>query len=815
MRKSPLKKRFVPNPLALAVSLAIALAAGGSPAAQAQDSGAGAPIFINIPAQPLGQALNELARQANLQMTYPAGLVTGKSAPSVSGQMTARQALDRMLANSGLRASGNGAAITVQQIPEASPQAETVLPPVTVTAGADTPLAVRQEQGYRVRSSSVSGFREQEVLNTPFSTATISAEVIEDRQAKSLTDVVRNDPSVTTSSDPLWFDRVNIRGFNASVDAVYRDGLSINDQGSIALENKAAVEINKGLSALRYGATSPGGTVNYVIKRPTDELLRKIATSTDSHGSYGVHADLGGRFGDTKQFGYRINAAAEELRSHIDAFKGDKQFISGFFDWHVSNALTLELDLEHQRLDKLSVRAPSLSSFSSTAAARAAFPRLSPESYAYQSWAMEPNRQTYVATRAIYQFANDWKATFSVQDSRLKRDQNSSGIFDTVAPDGEYEADIYYSPDQERNNRAYQLVIQGDAQTGSLRHELAFGYDQIKRDMTYPDGVYEAIGFDNIFNDRDLPRPAAGPADAGPSYLASRSRQKSLFITDNLIINDRWQVFGGVRHTSIQQFGSASATAPLVKGYDKSAVNPTLGLIYKPAPEGTLYVSYAEGIQQGGVVDDPIYTNNGEQLSPLQSKQYEAGVKWEIGRDAIVTGAVFEIDKGLEIDRRNGNGTLTLVQDGRQVHRGVEFTASGQVSPKLKLIAGVAFLDAEIRKTSNAALVGKKPQGVPKWQANLYADYSLNQWLNGLSINSGLFYSGEKAIDAQNTWMAASYVRLDAGMKYIRKLSGGQEAVFRLTVDNLTDKRYLASTTSGSLLFGAPRTVRLSASLSF
>jgi len=39
---------------------------------------AAAPSAINIPAHPLGQALNELARQAILQMTFPAAQVAGK-----------------------------------------------------------------------------------------------------------------------------------------------------------------------------------------------------------------------------------------------------------------------------------------------------------------------------------------------------------------------------------------------------------------------------------------------------------------------------------------------------------------------------------------------------------------------------------------------------------------------------------------------------------------------------------------------------------------------------------------------------------------
>jgi len=124
MRPTPLHKRPTLTPLALAAAMAIALAAGHAPLAQAQSSAtaAGAPVSLNLPAQPLGQALNALAQQANLQMTFPAALVAGKSAPAVSGSMAVQQALERLLSGSDLEASVDGSAVLVKA---ATPAAET------------------------------------------------------------------------------------------------------------------------------------------------------------------------------------------------------------------------------------------------------------------------------------------------------------------------------------------------------------------------------------------------------------------------------------------------------------------------------------------------------------------------------------------------------------------------------------------------------------------------------------------------------------------------------------------------------------------
>lgn len=818
---------FSPSTLALAVGLALLLPVSAmaqqAPAANIAEQNQR--YTFNIAAKPLPQALAEFSAVTGLQVLFIEQSVFSQKAPALNGSFSAQEALKRLTAGSGMlfRFSANG--VTLEKAPQQQADGPLVLGAVTVTADKHSSfVALPTELGYRPRYSSATGYRALPVLDTPSSVSSFPAELLRDQQARTLAEVIKNDASVSLAGDPHWFERVNVRGFHLSTNAIYRDGFSINDQGSIALENKAAVEVNKGLSALRYGATSPGGTINYAIKRPTAEALRDVHLSANGYGGFGLHVDIGGRFGSEAAFGYRFNVASEELRTHVDAFKGDKQFISAFLDWNVSDQFTLELDVEHQRIDKLNVRGPQLwwwgwdEDAEVVAAAQAVFHKLSPETYTYQSWAMEPNEQTYVVGRANYSFSQDWSASLSVHRSELWRDQNASGVWDVVQANGDYETSIYYAPDQERNNTGYQLIFKGDLVQGSLLHEIAFGYDQIQRDMTFPDGVYKSIGFDNLFNPKGVPRPNLNATDAGPSYLANRAKQQAFFVIDNIIINEYWRVYGGLRHTTIQQYAGGTATTAPSKNYDQSATNPTLGVVYKPVAVASIYVSYTEGIEQGGIVGlggARPYTNARSQLSPLKSQQIEAGVKWEVGNDALITAALFDIDKGLEIDRDNGNNTRTRVQNGRQAHRGIKLTASGQLTPRLNLVAGLAYLDATIKKTSNTTLIGKRPSGIPDWQANFYADYYVGSYIPGLSVNAGIYYGGKKAIDTGNIWYADNYVRLDVGAKYVHTLVGGQQLTYRLTVDNLTNKQYLESTTWSALQFGAPRSVRMSVNVSF
>jgi iron complex outermembrane receptor protein len=590
------------------------------------------------------------------------------------------------------------------------------------------------------------------------------------------------------------------------VNAIFRDGLGINDQGSIALDNKEAVEITKGLSATRNGVTSPGGSVNYVIKRPLAQPLTRVSTNVDGFGGYGASADVSRRFGTDDRFGVRINVAGDEIRSFVDEVEGERTFVSAAFDWRVTERLLLEAEVERQHKEINTAFSPGLSAFATIADARAFFSRLNAETRPTQPWAVEPNTQLYLSGRGTYEISDAWRLRVAGHRATLDRDQRSVRAT-AIQPNGDYTITPYISLDQQRNNTAWQTVLEGDVETGVLLHELAAGYDYIRRDMIYGPAFTTPLGTGNLFNDIVVPDP--NPV-LGPSFLAARSDQHSVFLTDTIKFDDWLQLFGGARLTRLNNY-TGTGVGPLTETYDKDVVTPTAGIVIKPRRSVSLYASYAEGIEQGGTA--PVGTvNANEVFGPLESNQIEVGVKFELPRGALLTVAAFRIDKGLEfIDA----GTNTYVQDGRQVHEGIEVTLGGPVTEKLRLVAGAAFLDAQVERTANPALIGMSPQGVPEWQANLYADYDLSDLITGLSINAGVYYTGEKAIDQLNTWMADDYVRIDAGLRYRHRISKTTTATYRLNVENLTDERYLSDTSFGGLVFGSPVAVKLSAAFEF
>jgi iron complex outermembrane receptor protein len=172
--------------------------------------------------------------------------------------------------------------------------------------------------------------------------------------------------------------------------------------------------------------------------------------------------------------------------------------------------------------------------------------------------------------------------------------------------------------------------------------------------------------------------------------------------------------------------------------------------------------------------------------------------------------ALFEIDKGLILDKPAGGGQLTRTQDGRQVHRGLELSLAGQVLESLRMTTSLMLLDAEMEKTSDPALEGKRPVNVPESAVSAHLDWSV-PWVEDLGLLAGVYYVGDRAATADNSALIPDYTRLDLGARYAFKL-GGRGLVFRAGVDNVTDERYWESVdTSSALRVGLDRTYRLTA----
>jgi iron complex outermembrane recepter protein len=292
--------------------------------------------------------------------------------------------------------------------------------------------------------------------------------------------------------------------------------------------------------------------------------------------------------------------------------------------------------------------------------------------------------------------------------------------------------------------------------------------------------------------------PVLDPALNRPGNDSS-IRDKGLYAFDRISLGERWQLLGGLRASDYSnQNGPAK--------YSADKVSPNVSVLYKPTPDTSLYASYLEGLEETGTAP-ANRANAGEILPPAVNKQKELGIKTRAWRQVFAQAALFQIDRPqTSVDASN-----RFVLGGESRYRGLELSASGELTPRWSAIASMLLLDAEIVSvgTTNTGELGKMPENTPRRTASLFAEYRLPQ-VAGLSLNGGLFHVGKRAVNNLNQAWVGSYTTLSLGARYRTRVMG-QAVTFQANLDNATDRDYWATAGNGLLGTGGPRTLRVGA----
>lgn len=661
--------------------------------------------------------------------------------------------------------------------------------------------------GYRGSPISSTILPNKRVLDTPFSVNSLGSELLRDQQAISFTDVVRNDPSIVLAF-PQYDDTINLRGFYQNV--LYREGLPTSAQVRAPFQNKDRIDVFKGLSGFRFGFNSPGGVVNFVVKRPTEELAALALAGGDEHGSYFGQLDVGGRFGPDKQFGARLNLFANEIDSFRNNVDGRQRLYSGIADWRVTSALTVEV--EYERFES-AADAPAIT-FGDTfggdvARARALLPLLQPEMTSAQPWIFEDRAQELVRIGASYAFAPNWTARLSGHAVRAAVPYNSTTVYDLQA-DGTYTLGIYTIPVFDQDYDALSATLDGRIDPFGVRADLSFGYVLDDRTASYPTGYFFRDVSDylggtirpNLFTGETVPGrlPASGtPGSFGGAYASTRHTG---FANATVHVSERLQLMAGLTYAKLRAYNPDTGA----ETFDDDAFSPVAGLLWKPSSRTSAYVSYATGLEEGATPPQTAGNYRPEPFPPIKSEQVEVGVKHELGRGALLTLAAFQIDQGLAYV----NGDNLFVQDGIQRHRGVELTVLGQMTPALRLAGGVTYLDAKVAEA--AENVGKQVPGIGAWRYSLFADWR-TPFSDDLFLTGGVQGDSAKFVTFANDFALPGYTIFDLGARY-RFAIGASRLTARVGVQNLFDKRYFESVdVYGSMNFGQTRTARASLEL--
>ncbi|MGZ8260240.1 MAG: TonB-dependent siderophore receptor, partial [Caldimonas sp.] len=528
---------------------------------------------------------------------------------------TARHAPSPAAALAAFLSLGAGAQTTVP--PSAAAASAAALAPVTIT-GKSPPAA------------SVAGWGDTPLERAPLQATTVDAEQIKDAGARRLADLTRFDPAVAPAYDTEgYIDYFTVRGFVLDNRFNFRrDGLPINAETSIPLENKARVDILKGLSGLQAGTSTPGGLVDLVVKRPLDAPLRSAALEWRERGSVAGSVDLSQRFG---AFGLRLNAGAERIDPQVRDARGERHVVAVAGDWHASVRTLVEAEVEHSRRSQ-----PSVPGFSllGDAVPQVPDPKVNLNN---QPWS-EPVvfAAATASLRVTQRLGEDWRLVAHGLVQRLRTDDriafpfgcSAEGNFRSFCSDRTFDLYDFRSDDERRRSGTLDLSLHGKATTGPLGHELSLGVQRTLVRNRLHDQIFTPAGIGNI--DGTLVTP---PGPALPSPQTSRDeRATELALRDAIELGRGTTAWLGARHTRLSRSGSptdGSAGTAFRQSFTTPffAVSRTLG-------NGRLvYASWGRGVESDVAPNLPIYANAGQALPAAKSRQWEVGAKGGAGQN--------------------------------------------------------------------------------------------------------------------------------------------------------------------------------------
>ncbi|WP_036594021.1 TonB-dependent siderophore receptor [Ottowia thiooxydans] len=786
-----------PAPLALAVALAFA---SGPLLAQVA---AGAPVPFNMGAQPLSQALSNWALQTGVQLIVQPALVAGKNAQAVSGSLTPNQALDRLLAGSGLMATRESNAVVIKVAP---PVGDAVtLPGVTVTARAERSATTEGTDSLAAREVSINK-GDQALKDIPQSISVLTRKQMDERGITDLKDAANNVTGTVGISGVGQGMVLSARGFQ--IDAWQYDGIaiprnhySLGNWGTEGMVFYDRLEVLRGASGLLQGTGSPGGAVNLVRKRGQSEKTVSVTARAGSWGRYGGQLDAGGPLNENGSLRGRVVLDEARSNSFVDYVNDRTRSLYGALDYDISPDTTLGVGVSH--LD--SKGRPFILGVPLFAGGKeVGLPR---STFTGSGWNRANVEQTTLFADLNHRFNADWKLKVSALRMTEKNTSTHQRMSGEVAPDGSGPSYDDWITDLNSTKMGLDAYVNGRFEALGFPNDVTFGasYSKYKsNDMfarSFTDGA-------NIFNiDHNRPEPTVDSllaAGGRQSRAAYDVQQKGIFGTWRVRLTEPLTAIVGARASwydnIYNDLKSGSSTVESTSG----KITPYAGLVYAVTPQWSVYGSYT------GVFEaQSARTVAGNVLPAVEGRNYEIGVKGELLDGRVNTSlAVFRYDhKNRAVnDVAAGfacDGWYCSLPSGKVRSQGVDAEVSGEVLRNLQVMVGYTYNTSKfLSDPTNQGEVFST--WTPKHMLRAWLSYRFPGDWSKLTVGAGVTRQSH-TLDYNRTFEVPGFtvVGLRVGYQFTPEVS------LAMNVNNVFDKRYLLpgfiGYTGGT--YGDPRNV--------
>ena len=749
----------------------------------------------------LKDALAQFVEQSGVKLAVDPDLLQGKISFGLTGDFEAREALDRLLENSGLQAtrSAEGYVLAAVAIPGGAEQIVT-LPLIQVTADASN--------RYAATSTTTATKTNTLLRDVPQSITVITDDLIKDQSIRSLADAVRYVPGVGISQGEGNRDALVFRG-NRSTGDFFIDGLRDDAEFFRDLYNIERIEVLKGANGMIFGRGGSGGVVNRVTKEAHWSPVQEFSFQGGSFEQKRMSADVGYVINDIAAV--RLNALYENSGSFRDGVDMERLGIAPTLTIKPTHRTKVVVNMERFHDDRTADRGI-------TSVVGGAGQVTGPVDVRRAQFFGDPRRSN--ANVDVLSFGNfiehkfDSGVTVQNRTNYTTYDKFYQNVFASgglnlasgLLPIGAY------NNATERDNVFNQTNVLYSLNTGPISHTLLAGIE-VGRQETH--NRRETGLFNNSADNANLFVPISHPVTNAPITFINRNSGDgidalnrsvvdvlSLYIQDQIEIIPQIQVIAGVRYDLFEvNFQQKNGPRDHIKTQD-DLIAPRFGVIYKPIEPVSLYASYSQAfVPRAG---DQLNALNVtvETLKPEKFTTMEVGLKWDIRPDLALTGAAYQLDRTNVINSIVGG--QTFLSKGQRTE-GVEVSLVGQLTQNWSVMGGYAYQTGEL--TSDVFGIAKKGATVAELPRHTFSMWSRYDFTPSIGAAVGVIHRDDMFASLTNRVSLPDFTRVDAALfaRFTKSFRG------QLNIENLFDTQYFASAHNDfNITPGSPIAVRAS-----
>jgi iron complex outermembrane recepter protein len=628
------------------------------------------------------------------------------------------------------------------------------------------------------------------LLEVPQNIQIVTKQILQDQQIFDMLEgVTRN---VSGARRMEHWDNYALIYMRGSQIAAFRNGMNVTMSWSPQPEDMSMVErieFVKGPAGFMLANSEPSGFYNVVTKKPTGITKGEVGMTVGSFDTYRATLDLDGQLDKSGKLLYRLNALGQSKGSHRPYEYNNRVSVAPVIKYKFNDRTSLTAEYTYQK----NVMSMIGSNYSFSAKGYNDLP----VDFTTAEDNMTPTTLTENSAflTMVHNFNDNWK--FTGQIAYINSKQIGQSMWPTgfsANKDTLYRATSIW--DYEGESKVGQFFINGDVQTGFLKHRILGGIDMGDKSFFHDWSKAGALKPLNVYD------PVYGQIAASQYPVFDRSlsiRERGVHYRQSYVgyyAQDEISMFRDkLRLTLAGRFTTASDLDPYSGTIDASKFTPRVGLSYSIDKNTSLY-----GVYDQAFVPQAGSDKQGNSFKPVTGDNVELGLKREwFGGNWVTSLSFYKITKNnvLTADPNNMNFSVQL---GQTATKGIEFDVRGQITEELNLTANYAYTDGVVTKDTDPAKVNVSVPGISAHLGNAWLTYRASKGaVKGLGLSLGAQYQGGRTswyVFDGTSQSLPDYFRLDGAVSYqLNKFT------IALNVNNITSKHLYSGAQLGNLYY--------------